>query len=77
MNIYISNLNSSIQSKNLVELFSAYGNVDSAEIVMDLFSGESRGFGYVEMADDASAQKAINTLHNSELESLIIAVQRA
>jgi RNA recognition motif-containing protein len=77
MNIYISNLNSRIQNKNLEELFSAFGNVSSAEIVLDVFTGESRGFGYVAMEDEASAQKAINTLNNSELESLIIAVREA
>lgn len=76
MNIYISNLNSDIQSKNLLDLFSAYGKVGSAEIVLDVFTGESRGFGYVEMEDDVSAQKAIDELNNSELQSLVIAVQQ-
>jgi len=77
MNIYISNLNSDVQSKNLVDLFSAYGNVSSAEIAKDVFTGESRGFGYVEMADDTAAQTAIDALNNSEWETLVIAVQQA
>lgn len=77
MNIYIANLNSDIQGKNLVDIFSAYGNVNSAEVVLDVFTGESRGFGYIEMEDDASAQRAINELNNTELQSLVIAVQQA
>jgi RNA recognition motif-containing protein len=77
MNIYISNLNSSIQNKNLTDLFSSYGNVSSAEIALDVFTGVSRGFGYVVMEDDACAQTAINSLNNSEWESLTITVQQA
>ncbi len=77
MNIYISNLNSGIQSKNLTDLFSTFGNVSSAEIALDVFTGASRGFGYVEMEDDACAQTAIDALNNSEWESLTIAVQQA
>ena len=77
MNIYISNLDSSVNDENLKSLFSGYGEVKSAEIMHDLFTGEPRGFGFVEMEDDESALKAIHALNNSELQSLTISVKQA
>jgi RNA recognition motif-containing protein len=77
MNIYISNLSSGIKDNDLANLFSPYGEVKSAAVVNDLFTGESRGFGYVEIEDEMSAQKAIDELNNSEVESLVISVTQA
>lgn len=75
MNIYIANLNSTIDEQELEQLFTAYGRVTSAQIMKDLPSGESRGFGYVEMEDDAAAQKAIDQLNEMEWQTLTISVK--
>lgn len=75
MNIYISNLSSVIQNEDLRHMFSAYGHVKSAEIIKDIISGESRGFGYIEMEDDAAAQKAIEALDQMEVDTLLVTVR--
>lgn len=75
MNIYISNLSSIIRSEDLIQLFSPYGKVKSGHIVNDIISGESRGFGYVEMEDNADAQKAIKALDQMEIDTLPVCVQ--
>ena len=77
MNIYISNLRSAIGNDELAQLFSLYGKVKSAEIVKDVFTGQSRGFGYVEMEDDAAAKKAIEALNKTEVQELVISVEEA
>lgn len=77
MNIYISNLRSAIGNDELAQLFSRFGEVKSAEVVKDLFTGQSRGFGYVEMEDDEAAQKAIDELNRTELNELVILVEEA
>jgi RNA recognition motif-containing protein len=65
MNIYVSNLGFNVQDAELKQLFSSYGEVSSAKVIMDKFSNQSRGFGFVEMQDDAAAQKAIDELNGS------------
>ena len=77
MNIYISNLDSSITNEDLKNLFSSYGEVKEAEVVTDVFTGVSRGFGYVEMTEDEKAEKAIATLNKSKLRELTISVEMA
>lgn len=77
MNIYISNLRSAIGNDELAQLFLPFGEVKSAEIVKDVFTGQSRGFGYVEMEDDKAAKKAIEGLNKTELNELIISVEEA
>ena len=77
MNIYISNLRSAVNNAELIEIFSVYGEVKEAEVVMDVFTGQSRGFGYVVMDDDASAKKAIEALNKTELHELVIGVEEA
>lgn len=62
MNIYVANLGFSLQDEDLAQLFSAYGEVSSAKIITDKETGRSRGFGFVEMPDDAAASKAIAEL---------------
>lgn len=76
MNIYIANLDNAIDNERLRELFSSYGEVKSAEIVKDVFTGASRGFGYVEMEDEA-AQNAIEELNQTVLHTLTITVEKA
>ena len=77
MHIYISNLSSVVNENELRDLFSGYGEVRSAEIVLDVFTGESRGFAYIEIDDDVAAQKAIAGLHHSSLHELTISVEEA
>jgi cold-inducible RNA-binding protein len=62
-NIYVGNLPYETTSDDLLELFQAYGSVISAQVVMDRFSGRSRGFGFVEMSNDNEAQAAIDALN--------------
>jgi len=76
MNIYIANLEQTIDNERLKELFSAYGEVKSVEVVKDVFTDVSRGFGYVEMEDE-DAKKAIAALNQTKLENLIITVKEA
>ena len=77
MNIYISNLRNAIGNDELAQLFSPFGEIKSAEVVKDVFTGQSRGFGYVEMEDDEAAKKAIEGLNKTELNELIISVEEA
>ncbi|MBD0279369.1 MAG: RNA-binding protein [Bacteroidota bacterium] len=74
MNIYISNLDTGIDNEELKHLFASYGEVKSAEVVKDVFTGTSRGFGYVEMEDEA-AQNAIKELNQTVLHTLTITVE--
>ena len=76
MNIYVANLDNGIDSEKLAELFSSYGPVQSAEIVKDVFTGISRGFGYVEMNDE-NARAAISELNQTVLHTLTITVEEA
>lgn len=76
MNVYIANLENAIDNNKLKEIFSSYGEVKSAEVVMDLFTDVSRGFGYVEM-DDADAQNAIKGLNQTTINGLTVTVEEA
>ena len=64
-NIYVGNLPYDTTGDDLVELFRAYGTVTSGQVIIDKFSGRSRGFGFVEMSDDAEAQAAIDALNTA------------
>jgi RNA recognition motif-containing protein len=77
MHIYISNLSSVVNENELKNLFSSFGEVKSAEIVLDVFTGTSRGFAYLEIDDEVAAKKAIAGLHNSLLHELTISVEEA
>lgn len=67
MNIYVGNLPFNLEEDNLKEIFEEYGEVTSAKIIMDKFTGRSKGFGFVEMANDDEANKAIEELNNAEV----------
>jgi len=67
MNIYVGNLSFEISAENLRRAFEAFGHVISARIVKDKYSGQPRGFGFVEMPDQARAQAAIDYLNGKEL----------
>ena len=77
MNIYITGLNYSINDADLNYLFAEYGEITSAKVIMDRETGRSRGFGFVEMPNDAEGQKAIDTLNGTELEQKVISVSVA
>ena len=63
MNIYVANIPFKASEQELKGLFEEYGEVSSAKIIMDKVTQRSRGFGFIEMADDASARQAINSLN--------------
>ena len=77
MNIYVSNLSFNVQDEDLKEFFAEYGEVKSAKDITDKFTGRSRGFGFVEMSDDAAAQKAIQELDGATVEGRAIKVSEA
>ena len=68
MNIYVGNLNWEMTDQDLQDLFSSHGEITSAKIVTDKFKGNrSKGFGFVEMANDEEAKAAIAALHQTEI----------
>lgn len=77
MNIYISNLSFDVTDKDLNDIFSDYGVVTSAKVIMDRETGRSRGFGFVEMTSDEEARKAIAELDQAEYVGKTIRVNEA
>lgn len=77
MNIFIAKLSYETQSDDLREAFQHYGKVDSANVIMDKFTGKSRGFGFVEMSNEDDAISAIQDLNDSELDGRTIVVKKA
>jgi len=77
MNIYVSNLSFNVQDEDLKDFFSEYGEVTSAKVITDKFTGKSRGFGFVEMNDNEAAKKAIAELDQATVEGRNIRVMEA
>ncbi len=78
MYIYVGNLNWSMTSEDLLNLFAPYGEVTSAKIVTDKFNNNrSKGFGFVEMADDEAARTAIAALHDQDISGRKIVVNES
>ena len=77
MNINISNLSFNVLTKDLKDLFMAYGEVSSAKIILDRKTMRSRGFGFVEMTDDESSKKAIAALDGTTIDGKTIRVTEA
>jgi RNA recognition motif-containing protein len=77
MNIYIANLSYGVNDADLKELFQEFGEVSSAKVITDRDSGRSRGFGFVEMPNEAEAQKAIEELNEVEYDGKVIMVNVA
>jgi RNA recognition motif-containing protein len=77
MNIYVSNLSFNVQDEDLRGFFTPYGEVTSAKVIMDKFTGKSKGFGFVEMSDNAAAKKAIAELDNGTVDGRNIKVMEA
>jgi len=77
MNIYVSNLSFNVQDDDLRGFFEGYGEVASAKIITDKFTNKSRGFGFVEMPNDAEAAKAVAELNDGMVEGRKISVTEA
>ena len=77
MNIYVGNISRDVTQSDLQEAFQAHGQVSSVNIITDKFSGESRGFGFVEMPTAAEATAAIAALNNHELKGRPLNVNEA
>ena len=77
MNIYVANLNYKIQDETLRELFEEFGEVSSAKVISDRETGQSRGFGFVEMSDESEALSAIEELDGAEVQGRAIKVNKA
>jgi len=75
--LYVGGLSSSTTSASLQEYFSQCGTVESATVVTDRMSGQSRGFGFVEMSTEAEAQTAIKQLHDQPFEGRKLIVNMA
>lgn len=77
MNIYVGNLSFQMSETELNDLFAEYGSVVSAKIIKDRETGRSRGFGFVEMADNAEGQAAIDGLNGNENNGRTLKVNEA
>ncbi len=77
MNIYVGNVSYQTDDSRLVELFSEFGEVASARVINDRETGRSKGFGFVEMADDTAAAAAIEALNEKEIDGRTLRVNEA
>ena len=77
MNIYIGNLSFDTTDDELQELFAGFGEVDSVNIIIDKYSGRSRGFGFVEMPEKADGERAVQELNGNEFMGRAIRVNEA
>ena len=77
MNIYVGNLSSTVNESDLRETFQAFGEVSTTSIIKDKFSGESRGFGFIEMPKKDEAEKAISMLNGKDMKGRTATVNEA
>ena len=77
MNIYAGNLAYSVTEDDLREAFAAFGEVANVQLITDKFSGQSKGFGFVEMPNNAEADEAIKSLNDTEMKGRNIKVNQA
>jgi RNA recognition motif-containing protein len=77
MNIFVGSLPFSIDEADLRDSFEVYGTVNSVKIITDKFTGRSKGFGFVEMENDAEAQKAIDELNGATVSGRTIVVNKS
>jgi RNA recognition motif-containing protein len=77
MNIYVGNISREVKDQELKELFEAYGEVQSTKIIRDHSTGESKGFGFVEMTTNSEALSALNELNNQDLKGRKLVVNEA
>ena len=77
MNIYVGNLSYNLTEEDLRAMFTEYGEASSAKLIMDRYTGQSKGFGFVEMSDDSAAQKAIDELNGRDFSGRSLTVNKA
>lgn len=77
MNIFVGNLSNDVQEEDLMNLFSEFGQVREIKIIRDMFTQQSKGFGFVEMPGLADAQKAIDGLNTKEVKGKKLVVNEA
>ena len=77
MNIYVANIPFKATEDELKGLFEEYGEVSSTKIILDKFTQRSRGFGFIEMSDDAAARQAINSLNGADFMGKNLVVNEA
>ena len=77
MNIYVGNLSYEVTEEDLQEAFEGFGQIESIKIIKDNYSNRSKGFGFVEMSNNAEAQSAIDGLHDKELKGRALKVNTA
>ncbi len=77
MNIYVGNLPYGLTDADLQELFAEHGDVSSASVITDKFSGQSKGFGFVEMPNNSEADAAIKALNDTAVKGRNIKVNQA
>jgi RNA recognition motif-containing protein len=75
--LYVGGLPYSVTDGQLQEIFSAHGSVESARVIADKFTGQSRGFGFVEMGSGSEAQAAISSLNGTQYEGRSLVVNEA
>ena len=77
MNIFIAGLTHRVTEHDLIDIFEEYGTISSVKVITDRDTGQSRGFGFVKMADKADGQRAIEELNEAEFDGRIITVNVA
>ncbi|NOT00479.1 MAG: RNA-binding protein, partial [Phycisphaerales bacterium] len=75
--LYVGNLGYGVTSSDLEQMFSAHGNVESAQVITDRDSGRSKGFGFVEMSSDDEAQSAIDAMNGQQHDGRALTVNEA
>ena len=77
MKLYVGGLAYSTSNDRLAEVFAEFGDIQTAEVVIDRVTGQSRGFGFVEMPDEEAAKKAIEALNGQEVDGRVLTVNEA
>jgi len=77
MNIYVGNMSYEVSEEDLKEAFGVFGEVETVKVLKDKYTGRSKGFGFVEMSDNADAQSAIDSLNDKELKGRALKVNKA
>lgn len=77
MNIYVGNLSLGVTEEDLQKAFETFGAIENVKVIKDAHTGRSRGFGFVEMPDDANAKSAIEALDGTEIEGRALKVNKA
>ena len=77
MKVYVGNLPFSVDDEKLKELFGSYGEIEEATVIMNKFSGRSKGFGFVTFKDEESGKKAVSEMNDKEIEGRKLKVNEA